>query len=37
MGYTKEYIYGFFEFWFGLIGLFIIIQWVNRYGLFIFF
>ena len=27
MGYTKEYVIGFFEFLFGLFGLFIIVLW----------
>jgi hypothetical protein len=33
MGYTKEYIISFFEFWFGLIGFFIIVLWANKYCL----
>lgn len=32
MGYTAEYIRGFFEFWFGLMGAFIIIIWLNNHN-----
>lgn len=33
MGYTKEYMLGFCEFWFAVIGVFIIVQSLSNNGL----